>query len=170
MRQSAVLPEGRMLFSRLLRHTRLRQLHLLLALHECGSVVRAAQHLDISQSAATQALAELERVLDVRLFERHARGLRPTPAGQALTDAARGIMSELEDVAEALAALRLGASAALRLGAIEALGDARTPAAMSALQKLLEDRDKDVREAAARLYSRARRQTTSMSVPTVTDG
>jgi len=120
MRQSAVLPEGRMLFSRLLRHTRLRQLHLLLALHECGSVVRAAQHLDISQSAATQALAELERVLDVRLFERHARGLRPTPAGRALTDAARGMLSELEDAAETLAALRLGASAALRLGAIPA--------------------------------------------------
>ena len=66
--------------------------------------------------------------------------------------------------------LRRRNPAALRLGAIEALGDARTPAAMSALQKLLEDRDKDVREAAARLYSRARRQTTSMSVPTVTDG
>jgi len=107
-----------MLLSRLVRHARLRQLQLLLALRDCGSVVRAAQQLDISQSAATQALAELERVLDARLFERHARGLRPTPAGQALTDAARGIMSELEDVAEALAALRLGASAALRLGAI----------------------------------------------------
>ena len=76
--------------------------------------MKAAQHLDMSQSAATQALAELERVLDLRLFERHARGMRATPAGQALTDAARGVMSELEDVAETLAAIRLGASAALR--------------------------------------------------------
>lgn len=59
---------------------------------------------------------------------------------------------------------------AVRLSAIEALGEARTPAAMSALQKLLEDREKEVREAAARLYSRARRQTSSMSIPTVTDG
>ncbi|HQQ71182.1 MAG TPA: LysR family transcriptional regulator, partial [Alicycliphilus sp.] len=100
------------------RHARLRQL--LLALQHSGSVMKAAQHLDMSQSAATQALAELERVLDQRLFERHARGMRPTPAGQALTDAAGGVMSELEDACETLAAIRLGASAALRLGAIPA--------------------------------------------------
>ncbi|MDQ8154997.1 MAG: HEAT repeat domain-containing protein [Gemmatimonadota bacterium] len=58
----------------------------------------------------------------------------------------------------------------LRLGAIEALGEARTPAAMVALQKLLEDREKDVREAAARLYTRARRQTAALGVPAVSDG
>jgi len=40
---------------------------------------------------------------------------------------------------------------------------------MVALQKLLEDRDKDVREAAARLYTRARRQTSTGSIPVVTD-
>lgn len=114
------LPESRLLYSRLMRHVRLRQLQLLLALQHSGSVVKAAQHLDMSQSAATQALAELERVLDLRLFERHARGMRATQAGQALIDAAHGVMSELEDVAETLAAIRLGASAALRLGAIPA--------------------------------------------------
>lgn len=120
MRESEYFPEGRVLFSRLARQVRLRQLQLLLALQQCGSIGKAAAHLDMSQSAATQALAELERVLGMRLFERHARGIRPTQAGQALADAARGVMSELEDVSETLAALRLGASAALRLGAIPA--------------------------------------------------
>lgn len=114
------LPESRQLYSRLMRHVRLRQLQLLLALQHSGSVVKAAQHLDMSQSAATQALGELERVLDLRLFERHARGMRATQAGQALIDATHGVMSELEDAAETLAAIRLGASAALRLGAIPA--------------------------------------------------
>lgn len=57
----------------------------------------------------------------------------------------------------------------LRIAAIEAMGEARTPASMVALQKLLEDREKDVREAAARLYTRARRQTTSAGVQAVTD-
>lgn len=111
-------PEGRVLFARLARHGRLRQLQLLLALQQCGSIVRAAAQLDMSQSAATQALAELERVLGLQLFERHARGIRPTPAGQALIDAGRGMLSELEDAAQTLAAIRLGASGALRLGAI----------------------------------------------------
>lgn len=82
---------------------------------KCGSVVRASVQLDMGQSAATQALAELRRVLGLRLFERHARGIRPTPAGRALIDAARGMLSELEDAAQTLAAIRLGASGALRL-------------------------------------------------------
>ncbi|MCX5760234.1 MAG: HEAT repeat domain-containing protein [Gemmatimonadetes bacterium] len=57
----------------------------------------------------------------------------------------------------------------LRLSAIEAMGEARTPQAMVALQKLLEDRDKDVRETAARLYTRARRQTSAGSMPVVSE-
>lgn len=58
----------------------------------------------------------------------------------------------------------------IRLSAIEAMGEARTPAAMVALQKLLEDKEKEVRETAARLYSRARRQTTaSAGIPVVSD-
>lgn len=60
-------------------------------------------------------------------------------------------------------------AAVLRLSAIEALGEARTPAAMAALQKLLEDPAKDVRESAARLYSRARRQTAAVGMSAVTD-
>lgn len=118
MHESDHFPESRLLLSRLTRQARLRQLQLLLALQQCGSIGRAAEQLGMSQSAATQALTELERLLDTRLFERHARGIRPTQAGQALTEAARGVMHEIEDAAETLAAMRLGASAALRLGAI----------------------------------------------------
>ncbi len=57
----------------------------------------------------------------------------------------------------------------IRLGAIEAMGEARTPAAMVALQKLLENKEQEVRETAARLYSRARRQTAAMGIPAVSD-
>lgn len=120
MREFTSFPEGRVLFSRLTKHVRLRQLQLLMALQQGCSIGKAAAHLDMSQSAATQALAELERVLDMRLFERHSRGIRPTQAGQALIDVVRSVMRELEDVSETLAAIRMGASAALRLGAIPA--------------------------------------------------
>lgn len=124
MQQTDHCPEGKVLFSRLTRHVRLRQLQLLLALQQCGSIVQAAAHLHMSQSAATQALAELERVLDMRLFERHARGMRPTLAGQALTDAVGGMMTELEETAQTLAAIRMGASAALRMGTIQSAAQA----------------------------------------------
>lgn len=119
-----------MLFSRMVKQVRLRQLQLLLALQQCGSVMQAAVELSMSQSAATQALAELERVLDIKLFERHARGMRPTVAGQALIDAARSMLVGLQEVSESLASIRRGASAALRLGAIPA-------AALSVLSQLL---------------------------------
>ncbi len=113
-------PQGKLLFSRLLKHARLRQLQLLVALQQCGSVVQAAACLHMSQSAATQTLAEMERVLDIRLFERHARGIRPTLAGQTLVEMARGVLAALQESCETLAAIRLGAQAALRLGAIPA--------------------------------------------------
>ncbi len=65
--------------------------------------------------------------------------------------------------------LRRRDSLVLRLGAIEALGEARTPQSMLALQKLLEDREKDVRESAARLFTRARRQTSTGSIAAVSE-
>ncbi|WP_137895212.1 LysR family transcriptional regulator [Ramlibacter sp. 2FC] len=111
---------AKVLHARLAAHGRLRQLQLLVALEDCGSIARAAEQIPMSQSAATQALAELERVVGMTLFERHARGVRATPAGRALMSAARGAMAGLLDAAESLAALRQGATATLRLGAIPA--------------------------------------------------
>lgn len=109
-----------MLFTRLSRHLRLRHLQLLVVLQTCGSIGRAASHLDMSQSAATQALNELERILGIRLFERHARGIRPTLAGQAMIDTARGVMNALEAVSDSLSEIQAGVSLSLRLGAIPA--------------------------------------------------
>jgi HEAT repeat protein len=45
----------------------------------------------------------------------------------------------------------------LRVAAVQALGDARTPAAMNALRELLEDKDKDVRDTATRALAHASR-------------
>lgn len=118
---------GKVLFTRLSTHGRLRQLHLLVVLEDCGSIARAAPQLHMSQSAATQALAEFERVVGMRLFERHARGLRPTPAGRALTAAARAALAALTEAAESLAAIHHGAASALRLGAMPAAAYALLP-------------------------------------------
>ncbi|WP_373376147.1 LysR family transcriptional regulator [Cupriavidus nantongensis] len=115
---------AKVLYTRLASHGRLRQLQLLMAVDDCGSIARAAGEMHMSQSAATQALAELERIFGTQLFERHARGIRPTPAGRALIAAARGVMARLQQAAESLAAIRQGASTALRIGAIPAASGA----------------------------------------------
>ncbi len=74
----------------------------------------------MSQSAATQALAELERLVGMRLFERHARGIRPTGSGRVLVSLAREVIVRLRQSAEHLAASKHGATKALRIGAIAA--------------------------------------------------
>lgn len=112
------------LYARLAAHARLRQLQLLVALDEHGSIARAASRLHLSQPAATQALAELERIVGIRLFERHARGVRATPAGRSLLAAARAALAGVRETADAIAAISHGATAALRLGAIPAAAHA----------------------------------------------
>ena len=136
------------LYARLAAHSRLRQLQLLVEIDDCGSIARAAERLHLSQPAATQALAELERLLDIKLFERHARGARATAAGRALLAAARGTLAELREAAESLAAIRRGAPGTLRLGAIPAATASLMPPLLAALAQshpevhleLLEDR------------------------------
>jgi molybdate transport repressor ModE-like protein len=120
MSDSTTSAHAKVLFARLMTHGRLRQLRLLVAIDDHGSIARAAASIHLSQSAATQAVGDLERLLDVKLFDRHARGIRPTTAGQAIIAAARGAMAGLLGAAESLSALQRGATGTLRLGAIPA--------------------------------------------------
>jgi DNA-binding transcriptional LysR family regulator len=119
---------AKVLFARLMTHGRLRQLRLLVAMDDHGSIARAAASIHLSQSAATQAVGDLERLLDVKLFDRHARGIRATTAGQALIAAARGAMAGLLGAVESLSALQRGATGTLRLGAIPAASYTVLPA------------------------------------------
>lgn len=66
-----------------------RHLEYFLAVADTGSFTRAAHALLIAQPSLSQAIAALERELDADLFERHGRGVRLTPAGEALVGPAR---------------------------------------------------------------------------------
>ena len=50
----------------------------------CGSLTAAASKLAISQPAVSQALRQLETLLDTKLFTRASRGIHLTPEGQLL--------------------------------------------------------------------------------------
>lgn len=54
---------------------------------------RAARRLHMTQPPLTQAVAQLERLLGVRLFDRTKRSVRLTPAGEALLPAARDLLA-----------------------------------------------------------------------------
>lgn len=109
--------------------TRLRQWQLILEIASLGSVQRAADAIGMSQPTATHALSELERVLGFSLFERHAKGARLSPAGEAVLPKVRAAMRSFAESAEVMSDLLSGSQGELRVGAIEAgigglLGDA----------------------------------------------
>ena len=74
---------------------RLRDLHILLAVVQCGSMARAARQLGVSQPAVSEAVASLERALSVRLLERGRRGIEPTIYGHALLKCSQAAFDEL---------------------------------------------------------------------------
>jgi molybdate transport repressor ModE-like protein len=124
------------LLARLLAKGRLRHLQLLAGIADLGSIQQAASHVGMSQPAATHALADIESLLGVRLFERHARGMRATRSGQLMAECARGMLTTLRASTDSVAALRQGATGYLRRGAIPAASGGllaeRLPAYMNA--------------------------------------
>src|ERR1700735_649219 len=60
----------------------LRQIRAIIAVCEEGSFTAAAARENATQSGISQHVAAVERELGVKLFERSARGVKPTPAGQ----------------------------------------------------------------------------------------
>lgn len=92
------------LLQRLLTRGKLRHVQVLLQLVELGSVQRTADAIGMTQSSVTQSLAYVERLLEMPLFHRHPKGVRPTPACLDLLPVMRQIMSGLATGAEAMAA------------------------------------------------------------------
>ncbi|MES2186579.1 MAG: LysR family transcriptional regulator [Pseudomonadota bacterium] len=99
---------------------RLRQLALVLAIEERGSLRRAAEALSVSQPAATKMLSELEQSLGLQLFERGARGMEPTLFGQAVVRYAHLILTDLQGLREELSALAAGRAGKVSVGTIMA--------------------------------------------------
>ncbi|HEY8356802.1 MAG TPA: LysR family transcriptional regulator [Ramlibacter sp.] len=89
--------------NRLLTRGKFRHVQVVLKLAELGSVQRTADAIGMTQSSVTQTLAYLERLLETQLFQRHARGVRPTAAGAQLLPIARQLLHGMTDGAEVIA-------------------------------------------------------------------
>lgn len=72
-----------------------KRLQVLLVVAELGSVTAAANSLMYTPSAVSQQLRRLEYEVGQPLMRRHARGMSPTDAGQALVRHARKVLGQL---------------------------------------------------------------------------
>ncbi|CAM3609380.1 LysR family transcriptional regulator [Paracidovorax anthurii] len=95
---------------------RLRHLQMLLSLAQTGNMSRSAQALNTAQPALSKWLKELEEDIGVPLFERHARGLKPTAQGEALIAHARRVEAHLDSARDDMHALREGGSGLVVVG------------------------------------------------------
>src|SRR5258708_16610079 len=77
------------------RRLKLRDLDILLAVVETGSMGKAAKRLNTFQPAVSKAVVELEHALGVRLVDRSRRGVVPTPYGLALAQPTVAIFTNL---------------------------------------------------------------------------
>jgi LysR family transcriptional regulator, benzoate and cis,cis-muconate-responsive activator of ben and cat genes len=73
-----------------------RRLKYFVAVAKHGSFSRAAEALNLAQSAVSRHVGELEQSLGSALFDRTARGIRLTPVGRVLFDDARQILAQLD--------------------------------------------------------------------------
>ncbi|MDR2310157.1 MAG: LysR family transcriptional regulator [Brucellaceae bacterium] len=84
---------------------------------EVGTINGAARSLNRTQAAVSMQIQRLEELLDIKLFERSARGLKMTAAGMVLLSQAQEILRINDDVLGRLSSL--SGSGRVRLGVLE---------------------------------------------------
>ncbi len=100
------------------RGLRLPQLRLLAALAETGRISAAAAQVSITQPAASRLLAELERMAEARLYDRHARGVTLTEAGRLLAARAAIVLRQLDQGLTEIQEMTRGIRGLVRIGAV----------------------------------------------------
>jgi LysR family nitrogen assimilation transcriptional regulator len=94
----------------------LRQVRAVIAVCEEGSFTRAAARENATQSGISQHVATVERTLGVKLFERSARGIVPTPAGLRYYKSCVEAVGRLDDANEEARGLAGLVTGDLRIG------------------------------------------------------
>ncbi|NLC35085.1 MAG: ABC transporter permease subunit [Alcaligenaceae bacterium] len=98
------------------------------AVADTGNVSRAADKLGITQSAVSQALAQVERILGTQVFDRAHRPFTLTPAGIALSRRARPIVDDIDRLVSDVREADLASRPAIRVGMIDSFAATAGPA------------------------------------------
>ncbi|WP_055664228.1 LysR family transcriptional regulator [Jannaschia seosinensis] len=96
-------------------HLEFRHLRTIRAIHECGGLARAADRLNITQSALSHQVKNLEAQIGVDLFVRRSKPMRLSPAGQRLLRLAEQVLPQVEAVEQDFAGLKSGKTGRLHI-------------------------------------------------------
>jgi LysR family transcriptional regulator, hydrogen peroxide-inducible genes activator len=96
---------------------------------------RAAERCHVSQPSLSAQVAEAERALGTRLFDRDRRQVIPTPAGAALLERIQALLLAADDLVSAAGALQDPLAGPLRLGVIPTIAPYLLPGLLPALRR-----------------------------------
>jgi len=114
---------------------KLRDLQMLLAIAQHGSMGKAAAALSVSQPAVSKAISDLEHALGVRLLDRNPRGVEPTVYARALLDRGVVVFDELKQAVEQIRSLADPSSGELRIASTIAIASGFIPAVIDQLSR-----------------------------------
>ena len=89
-------------------HIEFRHLRTIKAIHDHGGLAKAADALNITQSALSHQIKGLEDQAGVELFVRRSKPMKLSPAGQRLLRLAEQVLPQVEALAEEFSGLRSG--------------------------------------------------------------
>ena len=121
--------------NQLLSITKLSALRDFLEVVERGSLRAAARHLGTAQPTISRNIRELERKLDLELFERSATGTQLTELGKVFYGRVKGVQAELQRAHEELEQLRGNGQGSVRVALSSVAQITLLPGAMSAFRK-----------------------------------
>jgi len=96
-------------------HLELRHLRTIKAIHEAGGLARAAEVMNITQSALSHQIKGLEEQTQVELFIRRSKPLRLSAAGMRLLALAERVLPEIEAIEQDFEGLNSGRAGRLHI-------------------------------------------------------
>ena len=119
----------------------IRSLEVFLAVAETGQMRSGARLLGLSQPAASQHIASLEKAFGTRLIDRGTRPARLTHAGLRLHNRAQKILHALSDMESELRHVGQASISLLRVGIQASIATTLTPALVALVQREFEVED-----------------------------
>lgn len=116
-----------------------RQIELFAAVMKAGSVSRAAELLGVTQPGVSRAIAELERTLGFRLFDRVRNRIVPTPEGRLFHAEVEASFRGMDRLRASAARIRDHGAGEVRIGSLSALGSSLVPRAVRRFREMRPD-------------------------------